>query len=158
MNKTIWIILSLLIASLLAVPATAKDSGFYIGGSIGSGNVEISDIDFDENDFAWKAYGGFTLGSWLGVEGGYVDINSDFTGWNFAGIAGIPLGPIRVFGKLGGIYWDDSVSGSDDDGFDGALGVGLEFSLFSLALRAEVEYFSALDDVYLATVGATFTF
>ena len=157
MRTSTGVLAAILLGLLFSSAASAKDWGLYFGGSIGSGSVEISDINFDEDDFAWKAFGGFTLGSWLGVEGGYVDINSDFTGFNAVGIAGLPLGPVRVFGKLGGIYWDSDI-GASDDGFDPALGVGVEFSLFSIALRAEIEYFDALDDVYLATVGATWTF
>jgi hypothetical protein len=160
MNKLTGLIIILLIGLTLAQPAVAKDSGFYFGGSIGSANVSIDDIDFDENDFAWKLYGGFTLGSWLGIEGGYVDFNSGTSGLDVFAMAGLPLGPVRVFGKLGGIYWDSDVNGNSgsDDGFDAGVGVGLEFSLFSVALRAEVEYFDALDDLYLATIGATWTF
>ena len=160
MNKLAVLIITLLMGFTLAQSAAAKDSGFYVGGSIGSGNVNIDDINFDESDFAWKLYGGLTLGSWLGVEGGYVDFNSDTGGIDAFAMVGLPLGPVRIFGKLGGIYWDSDLPGNvgSDDGFDAALGVGLEFSLFSVAVRAEVEYFDALDDIYLATIGATWTF
>ena len=158
---------------LCSVQAQAKDEGFYIGGSLGLVTVQQSGTDpewgyfeIDDSDYAYKFIAGYQFSPVFAVEGSYRDLGktssntarTDLQGLDVFGVAGIPLGPVRVFGKLGGIYWDDSVSGSDDDGFDGALGVGLEFSLFSLALRAEVEYFSALDDVYLATVGATFTF
>ncbi len=160
MNKLTGLIITLLIGFTLAQPAVAKDSGFYFGGSIGSATVNIDDIDFDESDFAWKLYGGYTLGSWLGIEGGYVDFNSSTSGFDAFAMAGLPLGPVRIFGKLGGIYWDSDVNGNtgSDDGFDAGIGVGLEFSLFSVAMRAEVEYFDALDDMYLATIGATWTF
>jgi hypothetical protein len=177
MNKKLSIMIALLAGLALSQPVAAKDFGLYFGASIGSGNVEVDDLSFDENDFAWKLYGGYTLGSWLGIEAGYVDFGSpsgsvgggvqgksDVSGFDAFGIVGFPLGPIRIFGKLGGIYWDGDVKfddgspSSSDDGVDIGAGVGLEFSLFSVALRAEVEYFDALDDLYLATVGATWTF
>ena len=182
-KKSIFII-ALLAGLALVQPVAAKESGFYIGASLGSGTAQAKgtipgggDFSFDESDFAWKLYGGYTLGSWLGFEGGYVDLGSasgsvsptvsaksDFSGLDVFVIAGLPIGPVRIFGKLGGIYWDNEVKfddGSpavDDDGFDVGGGLGLELSLFSVAIRAEVEYFDALDDVYLATIGATWTF
>jgi len=184
MYKKSLFIIALLAGLSLVQPVAAKESGFYIGASLGSGTVQAEgtlpgggDFNFDESDFAWKLYGGYTLGSWLGIEGGYVDFGSttgsvaplvsaesDFSGLDAFVIAGLPIGPVRIFAKLGGIYWDNEVKfddGSppaDDDGFDIGGGLGLELSLFSVAIRAEVEYFDALDDVYLATIGATWTF
>jgi len=176
--KTCLLILILLLSFGFAQPVAAKDSGLYIGAGIGSGSVEASEsgFSFDESDFAWKVFGGFTLGSWLGVEGSYVDFGSssgivtgtttaksDVTGFDAFGIVGLPIGPVRAFAKLGGIYWDSEFklnngSSNKDDGFDVGGGVGLEFSLFSIAVRAEVEYFDALDGLYLGTIGATWTF
>ena len=48
---------SLLIAMLAvalswSVQASAKGKGFYFGGSIGSADVSVDNLNFDENDFA----------------------------------------------------------------------------------------------------------
>ena len=184
MNKTAVFLVTILIGLSLSEPALAKKYGFFIGGSAGSGTVQAEgtlpgggDFDFDESNFAWKIFGGYTLGSWLGIEGGYVDFGSgdgavdsmgttgkgDVTGLDLFGVVGLPIGPVRIFGKLGGIYWDSEVKFSDgtklsDDGFDVGGGVGLELSLFAIAIRAEVEYFDAVDDIYMASLGATWTF
>jgi len=158
---------SVLLALCWAMPATAKDSGWYIGGSIGSATVEVDSVDFDENDFAWKAFGGYQFGGLLAIEGGYVDfgkpsdgpLNVDPYGLSAFAVLGLPLGPVRVFGKLGGLYWDvDASDGSNDDGSDLAAGVGLEFELASFAIRGEVEYFDVADDIYMVSIGATYTF
>jgi len=181
MNTKACLLSVILLTSFgLAQPVAAKETGLYLGAGIGSGSVEANEggFSFDESDFAWKVFGGFTLGSWLGVEGSYVDFGSangivigttsaksDVTGFDAFGIVGLPIGPVRAFAKLGGIYWDSEFKFDDgttptakDDGFDVGGGVGLEFSLFSIAVRAEVEYFDALDGLYLGTIGATWTF
>jgi len=185
MNRNLVFLVTALVGLSMAQAAVAKDSGFFIGGSVGSGTVTAKgtipgggDFKFDESDFAWKIFGGYTFGSWLGIEGGYVDFGggdgsfgtsgdtakADVTGFDLFGVVGLPLGPVRIFGKLGGIYWDGDVKFSDgspkesDDGFDIGGGLGLELSIASIAVRAEVEYFDALDDLYMLSIGATWTF
>jgi hypothetical protein len=123
-------------AIFLVIPvtyATAAESGFYVGGSIGSAAVEANIDDggvvlpqpppvFDEDDFGWKAFAGynFALGEvfTLGIEGGYNDlgkpsadilsvpISIDPTALTFYGTAGFDVGPIGFFAKYGVVDWD----------------------------------------------------
>jgi len=167
MKNKLLVMPMVVLALFCSFNAVAKDKGFYVGGSVGSADVSVDSLSFDENDFAWKIFAGYQLIGLFAVEGGYVDFGApssgnfkvDPTGWNAFGIVGLPVGPIRLFGKLGGIYWDSDVSGGpSDDGTGVAAGLGLEFELFSLGVRAEVEYFDALDDIYMLSVGATYTF
>ncbi len=163
--------------ALVTAPALAKDEGFYLGASVGSANVQqngsdpdLGDFKFDESDFAWKIFAGYQFGPILAIEGGYRDFGSPDTtglsvdpyGIDVYGVAGVPLGPVRLFGKLGGIYWnaDTRVDGmkDSDDGFEVAAGVGLEFELGSFAIRGEVEYMDIFDDTWMYTIGATYTF
>ncbi|NQV86095.1 MAG: hypothetical protein HQ492_03360, partial [Woeseiaceae bacterium] len=70
------------IACMLFSAQSRAESGFFIGGSVGQANVELSDSDpvdplaFDEDDLGYKLFGGynwqFTILS-LGVEAGYVN-------------------------------------------------------------------------------------
>jgi len=175
-----------LIAGALSSDVYA-DGGWYVGGSIGQSSVEF---DFDEggddafglndNDNAWKVFGGYVLDLPLvdlGVEGGYVDFGSvsesvsmlsaqaDVTGVNLWGVAGIDVGPIGVFGKLGAVAWDldGRVSGIanlsiDDNGTDIGYGLGAKFMLFSLEFRAEYERYQVEDGVDMFSVGATWVF
>jgi len=46
----------------------------------------------------------------------------------------------------------------DDDGFDFSAGAGVEIELGSFGIRGEVEYLDVLDETWLYSVGATFTF
>jgi hypothetical protein len=177
------------LASLLLLSGTAMaDSGFYAGGSVGNTTLKANfenpvgggDFTFDENDFSWKAFGGFNFDLpvvQLGIEGGYRSLGGpsatvaseqygvDITAWDAFGVAGFDVGPLTVFGKLGIISWDADVSisgvdaGSEDDQ-DAAYGLGASFSLGSFQLRAEYEMFdiSDVDDLYMLSAGFVYTF
>ena len=175
----------LLAAALLAATGSAQaDSGFYIGGSVGSAMLESkdseADFDFDGDDFAAKVFLGYNIDAFvidLAVEGGYVDFGNpsdtvlasevefDVTGWDLFALAGVELGPVGVFAKAGMISWDAdaSIAGTrlgSDSGPDPAYGVGARFSLWSAEIRAEYEYFDvdSTDDLSMVSVGAAWTF
>lgn len=164
------------------------DSGPYIGGSVGSATIEaeVPDenlgevFDFDEDDFAWKAFGGYNFDLDvvdLAIEGGYVDLGSpsgdflgsavelDVTGWDVFGLVGINLGPVGLFAKAGMISWDaeatiDAIGDGGDDGTDPAYGIGARFALGALEIRGEYEYFDidSVEDVYMLSAGLVFNF
>jgi hypothetical protein len=175
------------VAGLVPMAAVA-DSGFYAGGSLGSATISADIPDeglgevfvFDENDFAWKAFGGYQFDLpviKLGIEGGYVDLGSpsadllgipvslDVTGWDVFGVAGFDLGPVGIFAKAGLISWDadaivDGIEEGSDDGSDPAYGVGASFNIGALEIRGEYEYFDldSADDVYMLSAGLVFHF
>ena len=128
------------IACMLFSAQSRAESGFFIGGSVGQANVELSDSDpvdplaFDEDDLGYKLFGGynwqFTILS-LGVEAGYVNFGKpsadiplvgmlelETTGINAFGVVGVQLGPIGVFGKYGVMSWDAeaTIDGLGDPG------------------------------------------
>lgn len=172
---------------LLSGPAMA-DSGFYVGGSVGNAGIQVDFVDpigggnltFDEKDFSWKAFGGYTFDLPvinLGIEAGYRDLGApsatllaetfgiDVTSWDAFGVAGFDLGPVNVFGKLGFVSWDANltVAGFDagsDDGTDTAYGVGAALNLGSFQLRAEYEVFdvSDVEDLYMLSAGFAYSF
>jgi hypothetical protein len=174
-------------ALILTVPfsqAGAADSGFYLGGSVGSTGIEIDDTDlgetFDEDDFSWKLFGGynFALGDvvTLGVEGAYVDLGGpsteildipiglEATSFNVFGTLGFDIGPVGIFGKAGWANWDveafiDDIR-IDDDGSDAVYGVGLRLMLGSVELRGEYEIYdvSDVEDLAMASLGIAFRF
>lgn len=187
MQHAIQSLLASLVAvvGIMAATVAHADSGLYLGGSVGVGYVDAGvedDFEFDENDTAWKIYGGYV---WdlplidLGVEGGYVDLGSPSTGFgsrtvqletsgfNLWGVAGVDLGPFGLFGKVGGIAWDIEGSVSDaelpnvsDDGVDIGYGIGAKFMLWSLEFRAEAEFYDieATDTVQMYSIGANWVF
>lgn len=170
-------------ASLLAtcLPALAADNGIYFGGSLGRANVEIDNVrigstveDFKGDDIAFKLIAGIRPLDWLAVEASYVNfgepkdriagqrIKADGDGISAFAVGFLPVGPIDVFAKAGLITWDSKLARSsfDADGTDLAYGVGVQFRLLGLSLRAEYEIFDAEDveDLNMLSVGLTYTF
>jgi len=176
------------ILAVAAIPAAAADNGFYLGASIGGSSIKVSDFDdelgdlnFSDGDFAYKLFAGYRLMSFLGVEAGYVDLGSPsdavgddinvkigVDGWDAFAVGFLPIGPVDVFAKLGLISWDANIRAAfenivehdSDSGTDVAWGLGVALRLGSLAVRAEGERFELgdADEVYMFSVGATFTF
>jgi hypothetical protein len=169
---------------LLLASSTAwagSDSGFYLGGSLGSSSLDVSSggVDLD-NATSYKVFGGYNFGLVplvdVAIEGSYVnfgsaegslganDAEAKVSGLDAFGLVGLSMGPVSLFGKVGAIYWDSEFSATgfqteDDSGTDPAYGIGLQFQLLSIAIRAEYEIF-ALDevDIGFASVGASYTF
>jgi hypothetical protein len=168
-------------ALMLAGNANAQ---LYIGGSVGSATVAVDLTDpedvgevfeFDENDFAWKAFGGYNwdLGAVdLGVEVGYVDLGApsadvafdvdgepevvalglDVDGLDAFAVLGFDIGPIGLFAKAGMVSWDASFSAAglnvySEDGSDPAYGIGASFALGNLEIRGEYEMFDLDPDI-----------
>lgn len=152
-------------------------AGPYVGASVGNAQIGLQDpdiqglnIDIRDNDIGYKIYGGFDfiLG---GVEAGYIDFGSigndgsniELKGFDAFGVLSMGIGPVEVFGKIGGFVWETNihnVRGSyEESGFDPAFGAGASFSLGGLGVRAEYEYFNItdFDRVSMLSVGATFS-
>jgi hypothetical protein len=85
------------------------------------------------------------------------------SGFNVAGIAGLDLGPVNVFGKLGYSRWDTvinfegDIDVAEDEGL--SYGIGLRFGLGPLVVRGEYEIFD-LDDAgfEMLSVGIAYQF
>lgn len=173
MRKTLFMI------ALLACGSTAMaaDNGIYVGGSLGQANVEIDEgpIDIDGDDTGFKVIAGIRPLDWLGVEANYVNFGEveddgfeiDADGISAFAVGFLAVGPVDLFAKGGLVSWDssvglDGVSGDvfSEDGTDLAYGVGAQFRVWSLSLRAEYEVFDVddVDDLNMFSVGFTFTF
>lgn len=177
LNKTK--IASICLASaFLCVPAASiagADSGFYVGGGVGSAATKVdsspNEPDFDESDTAYKIFGGYNIGFIplvdFAVEASYVDfgspsdsnINVDVKGFDAFGLAGLSFGPFGVFAKAGAVKWDSDTIDGSDSGTDPAYGVGVRFAIASFSVRAEYERFDLKQaNIDMATVSAVFTF
>jgi Outer membrane protein beta-barrel domain len=165
--------------SLPVLPAVAADNGFYLGGSVGQANLKIDDLsnglatqDFDADDTAFKLIAGIRPLDWLGVEAAYVNFGEpedtvlgqklkvDGDGISAFAVGFLPTGPVDLFAKVGLITWDSKIVGIDEDGTDFAYGVGAQFRVLGLSIRAEYEKFDAeqIDDLSMISVGVTYTF
>jgi outer membrane immunogenic protein len=169
---------------ILLLPASAAmaESGFYAGGSVGNaalefdyGDEQAGFLTFDESDFAWKGFVGYMIDLPLvdfGVEAGYVDfgkpsismVELDPTGWNLWGTAGLDIGPLGVYAKLGYISWDVEIrefgESFSDDGSDVGYGIGAKIDIGSLQLRGEFESYDIedADKLDMLSVGLVWTF
>ena len=136
MNKLILTTSSLLLLSLSNLAWAGAESGLYLGGSLGSANLDgsfradfddsfqdgVTDVDFTDDDAGYKIFAGYNFGVVpiidLAIEGSYIDFGEGASeiqgrnatvgvkGWDAFGLAGIKLGPIGVFAKAGAIAWD----------------------------------------------------
>ena len=162
------------------VPA-AHAGGVYLGGGIGTANIKDSasnagGTQFDESDGAYKAFGGYRFDLLpivsLSGEVGYRNLGKPHTaaaeykthGFDYAALAGVGLGPLEVFARLGGMQYklDKTISGTKTS-FDGSApvyGVGARFSLFGIGVRAEYEQIDIkeLDHARMISVSAFYQF
>jgi len=177
---------TLLVSALIATAASAAQPGFYIGGGVGQANVEKDAGDFDyqgnnfkvdDDDSAWKAFIGYNFLPWLSIEGGYKDFGNfrqnvngetlrvDPTGWDAYVVGSLPIGPIDLFAKVGGISLKSDVSSNvfgqeDDTDTQLAYGAGIAYNLGHFAFRVEAEGFddNEVDDFYMVSAGVTYRF
>jgi hypothetical protein len=174
-------ILAVAAALFLLVTTPAFAGGIYIGGGVGSATIEDSASNpggtaFDESDSAFKIFGGYRF-DWLPIvslsgEVGFRDLGKPnagaveykVDGFDYAALAGVGLGPVEVFARLGGMQYDlDKTIGGTKTSFDGSApvyGVGARFTLFGIGLRAEYETIDIdeLDNVEMISISAFYEF
>lgn len=167
------------LAGFLLGPAAYADSGFYIGGGLGDANVETRDIGFDENDSAWKAFGGYIVDMPVidfGVEAAFVELGNpsgtvlgeaydmDVSAISAFGMVGLDYGLFGMFAKAGIVSWDADISiaglQGSDSGSDSAYGLGFRLTFSSVEVRTEYEVFDIadIDTVDMLSLGVLWRF
>jgi hypothetical protein len=115
------------------VPASASDTGFYLGAAVGTSSIDVLEFyptigDWvEDTDIAYKAYGGYRLLKFLAVEGGYTNfgnpqwlernvqgyrerIDINVKGWNAFVVGILPVSNVvDIYGKLGVLAWDTRI-------------------------------------------------
>jgi OOP family OmpA-OmpF porin len=138
MNVKIAAALATLAVAAAAPAAYAQDEnrGFYLGGGIGQFNAQIDDVDqidntvddWDEDDTAYKFFGGYRVNNFLAFELDYINLgepsgavvpgrNVDASIDGFAPyvVGTIPLGKwFEVYGRLGYYFYDANVGVEDE--------------------------------------------
>jgi opacity protein-like surface antigen len=112
------------------------------------------------------------------VEANYIDLGSgsdhvagetlkaDVNGTTLSAVGFVPIGPVDLFARIGAINWNASLEApslsmkASDNGTDLTYGIGAQFRILSLSLRAEYERFdvSDIDTVDMVSLGVTWTF
>lgn len=160
-----------------------RDVSSYIDAEVASGATPVSGNNRTEG---WKAYTGYQFNKYLGVEGGYANLNDmsnkstkgantyltnvDTDAWTLAVVGTLPVtGKFSVTGRLGAAYMLSDVKTQlntntsvtkGDDGYEPYYGVGVSYALFdNLDLRADWERFDRKDlNIDLLTAGVAVKF
>ena len=164
------------VLALTSLPAVAADNGIYLGGSIGQSGLQVDDFSYDASATGYKLIAGWRFLDWLAVEGNYVDFGSgddrvagtkfksSADGVSLSAVGFLPVGPVDLFARVGAVDWSADLSSpgfgrASDDGTDLTYGIGAQFRVWSLSLRAEYEMFDISDaDADMFSVGVTWTF
>lgn len=132
-------------AVLIVGPGTVL-AETYIGASYGWFDGKDTDLE-DSTTNGWRAFLGASASGVFGWEVGYGELN-DLKGRTLGDIkikagdlsllAGLPVGPLRLFGRLGGVYDTVEVSNRSNSKWTYKYGVGVDVGLGkSLGLRFE---------------------
>jgi OOP family OmpA-OmpF porin len=153
MNTRIRIAAALGFASLLlALPAQAADSGFYLGA--GAGQAQVKDQNFSESSTPYRGFAGYRVGIIplidLAGEIGYTDLgkaegSAGSVKAHGADASALLIFPITIFdlyGRLGvmQVSLDKSLNGTSasSSGTAGVYGLGAGVRLGPIGVRAEV--------------------
>jgi OOP family OmpA-OmpF porin len=174
------IVVTMFLTALLLSPLPAMALP-YVGASIGNSwygqDADAEDIangisDISENSTGWKIFGGFSGGSFLGVEGGYRDLgkvesvisnvtyDSKTNGWDVAALGHLKIAVVDVFAKVGAFFWNTEGTGVDENGTDLLWGLGAGVHLGAIGVRLEWESMEVgnPDNLSMLSLGATFGF
>jgi len=170
---------------LASATTMAADNGIYLGASLGQANIDIDTVNaprIDGDDTGFKFIAGLRPLDWFAVEASYVNFGeveqtrgtglgqtrlaTESDGISAFGVFFLPVGPVDLFAKGGLISFDTNIDVDglgtiyQEDGTDLAYGVGVQFRLLSLGIRAEYEKFDIddVDDANMLSIGVTYTF
>lgn len=170
------------VATLVAVPVRGADNGLYLGAGAGGTSFSSGDlgaVDFDGDSSGYKVFAGYRFLSFVAVEASYVDFGNIKGGPKSAGekasvqalaaeaVVFVPVIIADVFVKAGVSAWDADIRNIEElqdrfsiDGSDPVYGAGIQFRFRSFAVRAEVEYYdvSGADELYMYSIGGSYTF
>ena len=143
-------------------------------------NRTITLLSCDQKDTGWKIYAGGKMNDVLGLEVGYTDFGridtygGETKAWAvpISLVAGVPLGPVSVFGKVGGLYGRTDVSASASTLFDTGhksgwgwtYGAGAGFNVTpNVQIRADwdrykLDFAGGERDVDMLSAGVAFRF
>ena len=162
--------------ALTTLPAVAADNGIYLGASVGQSGLQVDDFNYDASATGYKLIAGWRFIDWLAVEANYLDfgsgddtvlgekIETEADGISLSAVGFLPVGPVDLFARVGAVDWSADISSpglssDSDDGTDLTYGIGAQFRVWSLSIRAEYEMFDISDaDLDMISVGVTWTF
>ena len=159
------IVLCTMIAGLLAgstaviAPAAFAQPqmpGWYVGGSLGQSDFK----ELDDEDTAWKIFGGYEINRNFAVELGYTNLGEvsrpgasvEATAWELVGVGSFPVADrFSIYGKLGGYRAETEarlLGLSRDESNNGiTYGVGAQYDFTrTVGVRAEWQRYADVGD------------
>ncbi len=154
--------------------AGGASNAYYFGGTMGMSEASSfcsGETNCEDEDTAWKLFGGYKLSERLAVEAAYVNLgdihknsgNSDVSAFTATAVGTMPLTEqFDIFGKIGAMRWSSDNNNTDDlDGFGVTYGIGAKMRLSeTMNLRAEWEQFPSIEtsntedsDINMLSVG-----
>jgi Outer membrane protein beta-barrel domain len=184
MTQRILVTCAALAMCAAAGRASATESGFYLGGSLGQSDsgLRAGNVNYSDNDLGYKLIAGFRAFKLLAVEVNYVDLGNTNSGGVEAKTKALdgfvmgflPIPVVDIYGKLGVVSWKTDASAPavssigyyspgfslSHNGSDLAYGAGVQMHFGALAARAEFEAFDVqqASTPTLLSVGVTYTF
>jgi len=186
MKKGRWLVVLGLLTGAFAGPASAQ---LYAGGSVGfSQSKDICDavvasVTCDDDDTAWRAFGGYQFNQYFALELGFANLGESsgsgggafFTveakeAWDLSALFTIPVATrLSLLLRLGAhrtrVTVDDTGAQEADTGSAFTYGVGAEYALGKLGVRAEWQRYEnaasgtiAESDIDVVSVGLLFRF
>lgn len=158
-----WIAVAGFAAAVFSLPAAAQMnppslSAAYAGAEIGQGEQRFDcegAATCDRKDTAWRVFAGYQFHRIFAAELGYADLGTakftDPSGsgqvetslWDLSVIGAVPVGPVSIFGRVGGYRGETKASDSsgdsgknDKNGWLVGAGVGYDIGR-NIGLRAE---------------------
>lgn len=164
-----------------SISAIAADGGPYVGVRAGAYTLDVDDVDFDDGDTVYGAFGGFRFNDHWAVEVDYhklqesedtilgIDVGIDADSWS---VSVRPIFPITdlvdIYGRVGWAWYDVELNASSlgigvsDSESDSDLiwGGGIDINLGDrFSLRGEVTRIEISDaDLNMFSIGALFRF
>jgi OOP family OmpA-OmpF porin len=168
MNKK-WLA-AMLGAAAMAVSAGAvaqqADTGWYAGAQIG--NAEV----FDEDDTAWKVFGGYQINRTFSAELGYTNLgevdvpggSAEATAFELLGVGKFPLAnQFSIYGLVGFAMVEVDVSGPfsnlSDDSTELTYGIGAQYDFSrNMGVRLQWQRYDTEEEVDVMSVGVVIKF
>lgn len=149
----------------------------YFGGTIGSSEARsycTGATGCEDEDTAWKVFGGYKITERLSAEATYINLgdihktvggtvqNSDVSAFTATAIGAMPINDqFDIFGKVGVMRWSSDNTAGDESGFGMTYGIGAKMHISEKTkLRAEWEKLPSIEtasgektDVNMLSIG-----
>lgn len=133
---------TLLVLGTSAAYAQENERGFYVGGGVGTFDVNIEGFDsvdnqlrrLDDDDAAWQIFAGWRFNRYISLQVAYIDYGRPSDRFDASGSSGdfraelagfapsvigtLPLGPVELSAKAGYYFYDLDLSADIDDPLD----------------------------------------